>query len=176
MRNATDLLIHYARDHRDRRNIASHFVGVPLVVFAVGALLARARFGFAGHELSMAWVGLAMLVAAYLARSGPVALIGSTGATVGVLVALAHPMAQASTGIWLAWSLSLLTLGLLVQWIGHMYEGQRAAFVEDLATPSAGPLFLTAQALFMLGWNQPLQDEMQRRAGPAVLRDLARIA
>ncbi|MEO6408887.1 MAG: Mpo1-like protein [Burkholderiaceae bacterium] len=176
MRNATDLLIHYARDHRDRRNIASHFVGVPLVVFAVGSLLARARFAFAGHELSMAWIGLALLVAVYLARSGPVALTLCTGAAVGVLIALAHPMAQATTGIWLAWSLTLLLLGMLVQWIGHVYEGQRAAFVDDFATPSAGPLFLTAQTLFMLGWNRPLQDEMQRRAGPAVLRDLARIA
>ena len=68
MQNATDLLIDYARDHRDRRNIASHFVGVPLVVFAVGALLARARFVFAGQELSMAWVGAALLATVYLAQ------------------------------------------------------------------------------------------------------------
>lgn len=176
MQNATDLLIDYARDHRDRRNIASHFVGVPLVVFAVAALLARARFGLAGHEVSMAWVGVALLAAAYLARSGPAALTLGSATSVGMLVALAHPMAEASTGRWLAWSLTLLALGMLVQWIGHVYEGKRDAYLDDFATPSAGPLFLTAQALFMLGWNRPLQDEMERRAGPAVLRDMARIA
>ena len=176
MQNATDLLIQYARDHRDRRNIASHFVGVPLVVFGVGALLARARFGLAGHELSIAWLGVAWLTLVYLARSGPLALTLGSASAVAVVVALAHPIAQASTGRWLAWSLTLLALGMLVQWIGHVYEGKREAFVDDLVAPSAGPLFLTAQALFMLGWNRPLQEELQRRAGPPVLRDLARIA
>ena len=176
MRNATDFLIDYARDHRDRRNIASHFVGVPLVVFAVAALLARARFGIGGQEVSMAWVAVAVLALGYLARSGPVALTLCSSAAVGVLAALAHPMAQASTTRWLLWSLTLLALGVLIQWIGHVYEGRRDAFALDLAAPSAGPLFLTAQALFMLGWNRPLQEELQRRAGPPVLRDLARIA
>ena len=41
MRKATDLMVQYAEYHRDRRNIATHFVGIPLIVFAIGALLAR---------------------------------------------------------------------------------------------------------------------------------------
>lgn len=176
MQTTTDLLIDYARDHRDRRNILSHFVGVPMVVFALGVLLARGRFGIAGHEVTVAWLGVALLAVSYLARPGPLTLALAASTAIGALVALAHPMASAGTASWLAWSIGLLLLGVLIQWIGHIYEGKRAAFVDDLAVPSAGPLFLTAQALFMLGWNRPLQDEMQRRAGPAVLRDLARIA
>lgn len=43
-RQATDLMAQYAAYHRDRRNIATHFVGIPLIVFAVGVLLARAQF------------------------------------------------------------------------------------------------------------------------------------
>jgi len=38
MRNATELLAQYAEYHRDRRNIVSHFVGVPMIVFGVGVL------------------------------------------------------------------------------------------------------------------------------------------
>ena len=41
MRTATDLLSQYAAYHRDRRNIATHLVGVPMIVFAIGVLLAR---------------------------------------------------------------------------------------------------------------------------------------
>ena len=41
MRTATDLLSQYAAYHRDRRNIVSHLVGVPMIVFAIGVLLAR---------------------------------------------------------------------------------------------------------------------------------------
>ena len=43
MRNATDLLAQYADYHRDRRNIVSHFIGVPMIVFGVGVLLAARR-------------------------------------------------------------------------------------------------------------------------------------
>ena len=33
-RQATDLMAQYAAYHRDRRNIATHFVGIPLIVIA----------------------------------------------------------------------------------------------------------------------------------------------
>jgi uncharacterized membrane protein YGL010W len=38
------------------------------------------------------------------------------------------------------------------------------------------PMFVTAEALFMLGWNKPLLAEIEKRVGPTVLRDLAKIA
>ena len=40
-RPAIDLLKQYAEYHRDRRNIATHLIGVPMIVFGVGVLLAR---------------------------------------------------------------------------------------------------------------------------------------
>src|SRR4051812_6749172 len=43
-RPATELMVEYAAYHRDRRNIATHFVGIPLIVFAIGIFLARAQF------------------------------------------------------------------------------------------------------------------------------------
>src|SRR4029079_1180473 len=48
MRSTVDLLSQYAAYHRDRRNIATHCVGVPLIVFAVGVLLARPSLGVGG--------------------------------------------------------------------------------------------------------------------------------
>ena len=45
MRNATELMVQYAAYHRDRRNITTHFIGIPLIVFAIGVLLARPGFG-----------------------------------------------------------------------------------------------------------------------------------
>ena len=43
-RPANELMVQYAAYHRDRRNIATHFVGIPLIVFAIGIFLARAQF------------------------------------------------------------------------------------------------------------------------------------
>ena len=56
MSTATQLMAQYAAYHRDRRNIASHFVGVPMIVFAVGILLARPVFQVDGLLLTPAWV------------------------------------------------------------------------------------------------------------------------
>jgi hypothetical protein len=30
--------------------------------------------------------------------------------------------------------------------------------------------------MFLLGWNKPLQDEIEQRVGPTTMRDMARIA
>src|ERR1700750_625401 len=43
-RPATELMVQYATYHRDRRNIATHFFGIPLIVFAIGVFLARPQF------------------------------------------------------------------------------------------------------------------------------------
>ena len=48
-----------------------------------------------------------------------------------------------------------------------------AAFADDLVGLLVGPMFVTAEALFAMGIARPLLDEVERRAGPTVLRDLA---
>ena len=68
MRPALDLLSQYAEYHRDRRNIVSHFVGVPMIVFAVGVLLARPGFVLGGVALTPAWVAFSLSAAWYLSR------------------------------------------------------------------------------------------------------------
>ena len=52
MRNATQLLSDYAAYHRDRRNIANHFIGVPMILFAVCILLSRPSFEVVQHRAS----------------------------------------------------------------------------------------------------------------------------
>ncbi|HEY1418157.1 MAG TPA: Mpo1-like protein, partial [Myxococcaceae bacterium] len=41
MRTLAQQLTQYAGYHRDRRNIAGHFVGIPAIYFAVVILLSR---------------------------------------------------------------------------------------------------------------------------------------
>jgi uncharacterized membrane protein YGL010W len=175
MSAATDLLSRYAEYHRDQRNIASHFVGVPMIVFALGVLLAHPAFALGRVALSPAWLLFALSTAWYLARGGPV--LGATVSLgIGALLLAAHRVADGSVGAWMGWGLFLFALGWLIQLIGHWYEGKRPAFADDLTGLLIGPMFVAAEALFMLGWNKPLMAEIERRAGPTTLRDLARIA
>jgi len=175
MRAATDLLSQYATYHRDQRNIASHFIGVPMIVFAVGVLLARPAFALGGLALSPAWVLFALVVAWYLSR-GNLGLGLAVSAGSGVLLLAAHRVADGSVVTWLGWGVGVFALGWLIQFVGHWYEGRKPAFVDDIVGLLVGPMFVTAEAMFMLGWNKPLMAEIERRAGPTTLRDLAKIA
>ena len=175
MRAVTELLSGYAAYHRDQRNIASHFVGVPMIVFAIGVLLARPAFAVANVGLSPAWIVFVLAAAWYLTR-GSLVLGAAVSLAIGALLALAHPLAYSGVASTLGWGIGLFVLGWLIQFIGHWYEGKKPAFVDDLAGLLIGPMFVTAELLFMLGWNKPLLAEIERRAGPTTLRDLARIA
>ncbi len=175
MRAATDLLSGYAQYHRDRRNIVSHFIGVPMIVFAIGVLLARPAFDLGGVALSPAWIAFAAAAAWYLTR-GNLALGVAVSAAVGALLLASHQVAYGSTAAWLAWGVGVFIVGWVIQFIGHWYEGRKPAFVDDITGLLVGPMFVTAEAMFMLGWNKPLLAEIERRAGPTVLRDMAKIA
>ena len=175
MRPAIDLLAQYAAYHRDRRNIASHFLGVPLIVFAIGVLLARPSFVLGSVVLTPAWVVFALAAAWYLTR-GNLSLGVAVSAAVGMLIALAHHVGGSGTGAWLAWGIGFFVVGWIIQFIGHWYEGRKPAFVDDIVGLLVGPMFVTAEALFALGWGKELLAEIERRAGPTMMRDLARIA
>ena len=175
MRAATDLLSQYAEYHRDRRNIVSHFIGVPMIVFAVGVLLARPAFALRGLALSPAWLAFGLAAAWYLSR-GNLVLGVAVSAVVGTLMLMAHQVAYGSFAAWLAWGVGMFVVGWLIQFVGHWYEGKKPAFVDDVVGLLVGPMFVVAEAMFMLGWNRPLLAEIERRAGPTVLRDMARIA
>ena len=175
MRTAPELLAQYAEYHRDRRNIVSHFIGVPMIVFGVGVLLARPLVATSGVSLTPAWFLFALVSAWYLTRGN--ALLGvAVSLVVAGLLWLGQQVAGGSVSSWLAWGGGFFLVGWLIQFVGHWYEGRKPAFVDDVVGLVVAPMFVTAEAMFLLGWNKPLLSEIERRAGPTVLRDLARIA
>jgi len=171
-RPANELMVQYARYHRDRRNIATHFVGIPLIVFAIGVLLARAQFGFGGLNLSAAWLLWAASTVWYLSR-GSLMLGLATSLVNALLMALAGPLAAGGVASWLAWGVGSFVLGWIIQFVGHYYEGKKPAFVDDMVGLLVGPMFVVGEAMFSLGWGSGMLAEIERRAGPTHLRDLA---
>jgi uncharacterized membrane protein YGL010W len=172
MRNATDLIVQYAAYHRDRRNITTHFIGIPLIVFSVGVLLTRPAFDLAGMPLTPAWILWAAAGVWYLTRGNFVLGAAVTFCT-AILLLMAHRVPTGSTAAWLGWGLVAFAVGWALQFIGHFYEGRKPAFVDDLVGLLVGPMFVTAELLFGLGWGKNLLDEIERRAGPTMIRDLA---
>ena len=173
MSQATELLTQYAQYHRDRRNIVTHFIGIPLIVFALGILLSRPAYALGGWTISPAWLIFAPLAAWYLTR-GQFMLGVMVSAVMALMLGLAHHWTLASsTSTWLAWGVGIFVLGWIFQFVGHYYEGRRPAFVDDLVGLAVGPMFVVAEGLFAIGWNHKLLREIEGRVGPTRLRDLA---
>ena len=172
MKTLEQQLSQYAAYHRDRRNIATHFIGIPMIVLAVAALLSRPVWPVAGgFALSPSLVVTAGAILFYLAldlRYG-VAMTAFMGAAWWTGAALA----ERSTALWLTASLGLFVAGWIIQFVGHAFEGRKPAFVDDLVGLLVGPLFIVAEAGFALGLRDPLRRAIEERVGPTLIREAA---
>jgi uncharacterized membrane protein YGL010W len=172
MDNATRQLVQYARYHRDPRNIATHTIGIPLIAFAIAALLARARFEAQGWVISADWV-VWCLVTAWYFTLGQRALTMGTAVILALLVALAHPLGTAPLNVWLGWSLGIFVVGWVFQFVGHYWEGRKPAFVDDLRGLLIGPMFVVAELGFAMGTGRTLHTAIEAAAGPVQRRSSA---
>ena len=170
MKSGLDQLSKYAEYHRDRRNIATHLVGVPMIVFAVIVLLSRPSFEVSGLALNPAWAVLVVAGLYYLL------LDLGLGVTLTVIMAamtwVAGQIATMSTGAWLATGIGMFVVGWIIQFIGHYYEGRKPAFVDDLIGLMIGPLFVWAEIVFAAGLRQDLLRAIEARVGPTHIRDM----
>jgi len=166
MKNLTDHLSQYAAYHRDKRNIVTHFVGIPLIVLAVAVLLSRP--GWTSWALGGLWLSPALMASAaatifYWRLDKPFGVL--MGVLLGLCVWAGAHLAQQSTVVWLSAGLGLFVLGWAIQFVGHYYEGRKPAFVDDLSGLIIGPLFVAAEVAFVLGLRKPLQHAIEARVG-----------
>jgi uncharacterized membrane protein YGL010W len=171
---ATPLLVQYARYHRDPRNIATHYVGIPLIVLGVAVLLARLQTAVAGLPLSVDVVVWALATLWYL-RLGLWSVTVTTSVVIAGLVALAHPFGTASTTAWLAVGLGSFVVGWALQFVGHFWEGRKPAFVDDIRGLLVGPMFVVAEVWFNLGGGQALRQHIDAEAGPVARRNANKV-
>ena len=172
MRTATELLAQYAAYHRDRRNIVSHFVGVPMIVFAIGVLLARPALApAASRDTGVDPLRARCRVVPDARQRGSRHRRQRRRRRAALARASRSPAAAFRSG---SPGARIFVVGWLIQFVGHWYEGRKPAFVDDLVGLVVGPMFVVAEAMFMLGWNKPLLAEIERRVGPTTMRDMAR--
>lgn len=164
MKSLVDHLSQYAAYHRDPRNIASHFIGIPLIVMAVAVLLSRPAWVVGGL-----WISPALLVA-LLSAWFYLRLEWALGVLMTVLMGLSvwagHALAAQSTSLWLGSGIGMFVVGWVIQFVGHYYEGKKPAFVDDISGLIVGPLFVVAELAFLLGLRQDLKQQIEARSGP----------
>lgn len=162
MKTLTQHLSQYASYHRDKRNIATHFVGIPMIVAAIGLLLAQPLPMMGGISLGLLVALGATLFYLRLDKAYG-ALLGAM--LLGGMVFAQHWVATASTSQWLTWGLGLFAIGWVIQFVGHYFEGRKPAFVDDAIGLLIGPLFVLAEAGFLLGWRKDVEVSVMAQAG-----------
>jgi uncharacterized membrane protein YGL010W len=172
MKTGVEQLTQYAAYHRDRRNIATHFFGIPLIVFAVLVLTSRIGFGTLGG-VSVTLAAVLWLVSSlyYLKLDTAIGVVMTL--LHGAMLAATTWLAPLGTAAWLASGVGLFVFGWVLQFIGHHYEGRKPAFVDDLMGLIIGPMFVVTEAIFALGLRKPLQQQIEAKVGPTLIRQTA---
>ena len=163
MRNLEQQITQYAAYHRDRRNIATHFVGVPMIVFSVILALANILIG----PVHLGWIGVLTAAIYYLVLDRPLGFAMAfylfMNAVLASLIA-----AYTSTVAGLGLAAACFIIGWAIQFVGHKYEGMKPAFTDDLIGLVIGPLFVMTELFFMLGAKKLLKKYVEDRVGPVL--------
>jgi uncharacterized membrane protein YGL010W len=144
----------YVRYHRDPRNKATHFIGVPLITFSLLVPMSWVAAEVSGVQVTLAHLFLVAVFAYYLYLDAALAL-----ALVPVVAVLLYAAQRtADMGYAVGWAVLGATFvgGWILQLVGHWFEGKRPALVDNIWQIFVAPLFLMVEALALLGWKRDL--------------------
>ena len=137
-RNVDRLLERYGEFHRNRANKAIHWVCVPLIVWsALGALWSASPVA--------AYVAIGATMMFYLWLSLRLAL-----GMLGVIALMVWPLTVLGSRALIV-SIAVFVAAWIGQFIGHILEGRKPAFLEDVRSLLIGPAWLLADLYRRLG-------------------------
>lgn len=152
----------YTAYHRDVRNCATHFVGVPMIVFSLLVALSALPLGQLGTvPITLATVFLLLLLALYWVA---VPLMGLVATVVHIpLLWYADAAANDPASIWIIVGVCFVG-GWIIQFVGHLFEGRRPALTDNFLQAFMAPGFLVAEALFACGLLSDLRRDLELRS------------
>jgi uncharacterized membrane protein YGL010W len=152
----------YAAYHQDPRNKATHFVGVPMIIFGLFIALGWARIEVGGITLTAALLLAAVVMTWYFLLDVPLAL--AMLLINAVLLYLADMVSVQPIGAGMAWFLVFFGGGWVIQLVGHAWEGRKPALADNFFQIFVAPIFLAAEVFFALGYKPALHAAVQKRA------------
>lgn len=167
MKTLEQQLANYALYHRDKRNINTHFIGIPLIVLAVIYLLYIPIGVWFGIDFKLAHIAIMAVTAYYLALSPllGILMLMVLSAMDALVDFSGQFLNQYLPGGMLTAGIAIFVIGWIFQFIGHYYEGKKPAFVDDLIGLVIGPLFVLVEVLFKFGFFQQLEKNIIEIAG-----------
>jgi uncharacterized membrane protein YGL010W len=133
-----DLFARYGESHRNPANKAIHWICVPLITWSVVAAL------WAWSPM-VAYIGIALALAFYAWLSPSIAL-----GMFAVLALMTYPLTLLGANL-LFVAAAVFVLAWIGQFIGHMIEGRKPSFFEDVMFLLVGPAWLLGFIFRRLG-------------------------
>jgi uncharacterized membrane protein YGL010W len=139
----------YASFHRDPINKATHAVGIPTIVLSVLVTVAIWAGGRALAILLVLYLVPILVMEPLVGAVLAVALSALAGAAMAIAAGhLGDPGRVASTAFVGGWAL---------QFVGHLFEGRKPAFLENLGQLLVAPPFMAHELCVVLGLAEPLE-------------------
>jgi|SRR5688572_9510067 len=158
MKTLEDQMSFYAAYHRDGRNKATHFIGVPAIMLSLFIALSWARVEVGGVTLTAAMLFAAIVLIYYFVLDVPLAL--AMLVVTALLVFLGQRIADLGTAQGWAWFAVLFVGGWILQLVGHAFEGRKPALADNLFQIFVAPIFLVAEVFFALGYKPELHQRV----------------
>lgn len=147
----------------------THFIGVPLIIFALLILFGWVHVRVPNlFDMPLAWL-LTLIVLIYYFFLD-ITLAAAMTVFLVLLNLLAAYFSQ-PVPTWHAGKIFIITfvLGWALQFIGHIFESKKPAFLSNLKHLIIAPLFLMAELFFCCGWKKDLQIKMAEAQQKAIL-------
>ena len=145
----------YASYHRDARNRATHFIGIPAIVFAILVPLALRI----GRDPPPWWWPLLALIG-WIALDRVIGLAMVVAMLPMLIVAEWIARSYGSATAWIVFAVFFVG-GWIFQLVGHVWEGRRPALADNLFQAFIGPMFIMAEVLMALGLKPELKAAIE---------------
>lgn len=160
MRTIEDQLSNYKSVHFNKLNIKTHFIGIPLIVWAITVLLSLPHLSLTLADVSLNFTPAIVLYTIALLYYFKLHVKLGFGMLLYILVNiyLASLISTMDYALWIA--ITTFIVGWIIQFIGHIYEKAKPAFFDDIMGLVIGPLFLMAEVYFAFGLEKKLHDDI----------------
>jgi uncharacterized membrane protein YGL010W len=159
MKTIAEHLAQYAAYHRNRKNVATHLIGIPMIVVGILTLLSRPVLPMEFMIITPASIVVFLSIIFYVRLDIPLGLLMTV--LLWFALAVGRYFAAMPTELWLSWAIGLFVVGWVFQFIGHYFEGRKPAFVDDIMGLAVGPLFVVTEVVFMLGLRKELKAAIE---------------
>tara|TARA_R110000744_G_scaffold159371_1_gene275521 strand:- start:499 stop:1029 length:531 start_codon:yes stop_codon:yes gene_type:complete len=160
MKTVEEQLSNYKSVHFNKRNIASHFIGIPLIVWAVTVLLSLNTFTLELAGITLTYTPAIVFFAITLLYYFKLHIKLALGMVlyIAINLYLASLVSTMEHALWIA--IIAFVVGWIIQFIGHIYEKAKPAFMDDMMGLVIGPYFLMAEIYFVLGLEKKLASDI----------------